>query len=589
MGILATAKGLYENKAIQGALLVFSFVSAIVSIVSASMAYSELSSATSEYLILLRNWERKPITALMVSSVPCPEGYSTLTMPKWPGTTSSACACPANAYSSSAQELQYSSITNTCGGNETEAGCISQPELDAQKMSTWRGSYLCYQRGGEGQLASPTTQRPIPTKAGKCDKGYKACGTGTYAKQRSTCVKDSELCPITGLDVSATTPEGFDASTATATGNGMSWFSRSSYTGEMPINQLSVALYKIDGKRGDCYGEDGVSQEKFGDGGASYGYINQYPSACGKVDNRWEVTDSQAESLFLQDNFDDNTLCTSSTQTADFIGSGTKCTVLAGNISGTPTSNTNCMAYGSTFTGDCASNDPICQNVVYQSSCGALGRWASQSVKYDWAILARHESYWKPDCEVSMVDLKKIEKPTETIKGSLLANVIICSFANFFLGILFPIFIFFNKFSEKRDVPCIPGEGEAEAKILNSFKKYLNVSFHIIKLVPAVLALITLSGISRAFAQAADGGCTDEKLTDRTFKDLNESMSASNGSLSTQVAIDTFGIVAAIAMTAYEWHSARRAAVSVVPDRSVEYGDDGEEAPEEEEGGTEMK
>jgi hypothetical protein len=609
MTLASTGTAVYESKCVQTVLIIYSVVSAIASITTASIAYTRLSSATFEYRNLLRNWEKPPITAFAVSSSPCPDGYATLDLPKWPGTVSSACACPSGAAYVQADGLsvsQFSSTTGSCNGNQTLAGCISQPILDAQKDMKWRGSNLCFQRGKEAQLVTPTTQRPIPTSPGKCVKGYKACGTGTYTKERSICVKESDVCPVTGLDVSSTTPEGYDASSAAATGDGMSWFSRVSFSGEMPINELIVAFDKSGGKRGDCYGENAASQEKYSGPGSSAAYLNEYPSACKKTDNRWNQVDVQEESKYLKDNFDVSQVCTASTQKADFIGSGTQCiditpyvivtnatnttnrTTTIVSTSGTPFTNPNCMvsSYNSeTFgggSGVCGGSDTICRDIVFQSSCGALGRWASEATTFEWTILARHESYWKPDCDASMIDLKRVEGRAETIKGTLLANLIICAIANFFLGILFPMWIYNAKFGKpiccvglcsccnctelakgamsQKNGSVFTQANPIRAKFLESRKKTLDVVFIFAKLIPASIALGILGSVMRVFSRAAAGDCTDEKLTETTVKDIDKSLSSSFDSLISQVVIDGLSVVAAIAMAAYDWRSKRQAA-----------------------------
>ena len=120
--------------------------------------------------------------------------------------------------------------------------------------------------------------------------------------------------------------------------------------------------------------------------------------------------------------------------------------------------NKNCMvssySQGDVFQGrggECAVTDDVCRDVVYQSSRGAFARWASQA-KLQWSILACYENYWKPDCVVSMADLKNVENAAETIKGALQANVIICAFAKFFLSMLFPTWIYIAKYGSP---PCL--------------------------------------------------------------------------------------------------------------------------------------
>ena len=447
------AKEIFESKPVQLLLVGYSFCSAIMSIYGATNAYSQLDSATTEFLGIIQYWERPPYRDVLIQSTStCPAGYSLLATPSWPGTTSSACACSSTAYSTREATSQLSSDAYVCDENQTQAGCVTQPSISAVPLGQWRGSYICTKRSSEPQLISASKERPIPTKAGSCEKGYTACGTGTYEKSRSTCVKNGETCPITGALMSGTTPIGYSAFTAAA--DGKSLYTRSAYDGEMPINELIVALYTEGGRRGDCYGT-GASQKRYGDPGTSYGYINDYPRACLKSDTRWGVVDSQLEAEYLLDNFADTTNCTSavSNYDKDYIATGIKCSAT------TAIQDTNCMVHGlgaasvtdsgiqnAAWSGDCAASDTVCLGIMYQSKCGALNRWASQASSYSWALLARHEAYWLPTCEVSKFDIKKVEKPINTIRGLLLMNVVFCVIANLFTGMFFPISLFMNKF-----------------------------------------------------------------------------------------------------------------------------------------------
>ena len=89
----------------------------------------------------------------------------------------------------------------------------------------------------------------------------------------------------------------------------------------------------------------------------------------------------------------------------------------------------------------CASDDRVCNEVLYQSNCGALKRWANQNDKY-WSIMFRHEIYWKPSCEVSMEDVRSAEELlTNDVDVALLINLLINLICNFIHGFVFPIFI----------------------------------------------------------------------------------------------------------------------------------------------------
>ena len=320
-------------------------------------------------------------------------------------------------------------------------------------LDYFQGSVVCMKQEGVSQLMTKKSTRPVAIKDGKCDDSkYKTCGAGTTAKDRATCVKSTQtLCPI--VDFANKYTSGY---TNTISASNFTWsYAPSSISGtknKMPINQIKLALYDTTSmKRGECF-QDETSQTQYSSSANSYSGALSYPSPCGRVDDRWEVLDSVDESSYLLSNFELRAECTASGVTSDYTASGAQC-------SSTPNTGDNCAVKGSvpsSFT-TCGSSDAICKNVYYQSKCGAFRHVASAG-KYKWAVLVRREIYWKDDCEVSMVSIAAAQDDVGGAQTSLGWNMGLNITANFFIGILFPIFFLVNL--HYGDVSCIPGEGE---------------------------------------------------------------------------------------------------------------------------------
>ena len=78
----------------------------------------------------------------------------------------------------------------------------------------------------------------------------------------------------------------------------------------------------------------------------------------------------------------------------------------------------------------------ICHDIVYQSKCGALSRWASQNTELSWGIFYEREIYWKHDCSASMAEILSIEHPLGNLKSLLQTNMILNIIANSFVILL---------------------------------------------------------------------------------------------------------------------------------------------------------
>ena len=89
----------------------------------------------------------------------------------------------------------------------------------------------------------------------------------------------------------------------------------------------------------------------------------------------------------------------------------------------------------------------------------------------------------------------------------------------------------------------------------------MGLAFNFIKLVPAIIALVGMGGLLGTYEKAANGNCgaEDDKLTARTFSDLDEELQASNSNLTTQVVLDVLSIVVEALMTAAAFMSSVRA------------------------------
>jgi len=555
-------------------------VSAFASVIAASIAYSTFSAATTEFNGLIKNWEKAPITAFAfpvfdrtTNGNTCAADFSLVHLPVWPGTYSSACACGQGAATESGG-AQVSSATSTCNGNQTAAGCIDQPYLGSVPLDYWRGGSVCIQRGGEAQLVSDKRTRVVPTKDDPCEKQgkkgeYKTCGGTSYTSDRATCVKADAACPVTEFAFTASGashPPGFDTTqgdkaVAALDGSG-SFDTQVESPFVLPLNELEFVFFdEISGKRGICFQQSGSGQEEYDSAGASFGYTNNYPSQCsGRFDKRWEVLDKLNEGSVLKQTFDKTAACTESSggQQSDYLSTGTPCGPAVSVFS-----NRDCAVQGATTNAafsnpgsqGCAGTDGVCKAIAYQSKCGQLQRWATQQTTWKdstgtktIALMGRHEIYWKPDCEVSMIQLKGVQKPVNNAKGGLLGNMVVNILANLFIGLVFPFLLIYNLCYG--DVPCIPGEGKVEAALLQKHKKYGNVLFHFLKLMPALAALAHLAEAGGLLGEAAESGCYDkgDVRTQETFDDMHAQLTTSHDALVSQVTMDIGNIMVALIM-----------------------------------------
>eukprot|EP00615_Pteridomonas_danica_P006176 CAMPEP_0114351716 /NCGR_PEP_ID=MMETSP0101-20121206/17412_1 /TAXON_ID=38822 ORGANISM="Pteridomonas danica, Strain PT" /NCGR_SAMPLE_ID=MMETSP0101 /ASSEMBLY_ACC=CAM_ASM_000211 /LENGTH=716 /DNA_ID=CAMNT_0001491771 /DNA_START=37 /DNA_END=2184 /DNA_ORIENTATION=- len=544
-----TARSIYESKYLQFAICLATITLAIVSIVTASIAFTSFDAATDNLNGLISNWERAPVTGVYLSNTTtCPSGYTRMDRPKWPGTYSDACACPSGAYSSISGDYEYSSASDNCDSNQTDAGCVSQPSIASVTLKEWRGRTICLKREGKPQLINEKSMRPIPKKAGVCDSGYQACGSGTYDKKRTVCFPEGYDCPVTGAMTGTSLPSDYTNDYTMYTDDGTNWYFRIEAENEMPINHIELVLYNPNSKRGHCF-LGGGNEEEYYSSSSSYYYTNSYPAKCSKLDTRWETLDYQTETDYLQENFDNEDSCQDDTDIADYIATGTKCGTY-------PNTDTDCMMYGASSSSiSCSSTDSVCLNINYQSNCGALTRWANQNDQY-WAVQFRREIYWKSDCDSSMTDIKAIQEPIDSIQQALGWNMGFSITGNV-IGAIFAIAIYHVKTQPQSSTKvstflcCFHGHDKAEyaTKMENTNKK-ISLALCFIKFIPTMVAIGFFGRVAGVIKRAAEGDCSDsdDKLTQTTFTSLHSELNESIDSLYSQIFFDSLNIFVALVL-----------------------------------------
>ena len=85
----------------------------------------------------------------------------------------------------------------------------------------------------------------------------------------------------------------------------------------------------------------------------------------------------------------------------------------------------------------------------------------------------------------------------------LVVVLILCNI----VGVAFQAMIIHN--ARGKDVPCIPGDGEPEKKLIKAFNKYVSNALHVIKMIPLVLTVVAIDQIEGFWARVAAADCTD--------------------------------------------------------------------------------
>ena len=220
----------------------------------------------------------------------------------------------------------------------------------------------------------------------------------------------------------------------------------------------------------------------------------------------------------------------------DYQSTGVKCT---DGYTTDPWETPDCNVYNQTSTSSsftCSSSDTVCENIMYQTCCGALKRWASQSYSnkgLSWAIMVRQEIYWDPECVGNMDKVVEVQPSIKYGRELLYTLMVLNNVINVVIGILVPYITIRNL--QGKPWPCIPGEGETERKIISVFKKYLGFILKCGKVIPEIIAYAGLGYAANLMSEVGDDSCGDDSMTDRAFRELGEELPTTRDSLALEL------------------------------------------------------
>lgn len=560
-----------ENLKVLVAIQLFVVVNAIVGIIMASITHASFSAAVNDYKGVINNWETPPAVLMyyVENGTDCAPGDKRIGLPHWPGTNSSACACPEKAVNSTT-DSQTSSGSWGCTSDQLNAGCWDQEDIGRVYLS-WFGGDWCYSRDGSmaQYKASQDQLRPVPASS-SCPTGYQTCGNGTsYDNGAAICFPSGEECPYTGMQGGSSPPSGkYHAKRAMNMSLGHKVFLVREGFNQLPFNEFRFSFFD-GGKRGICYRPENarkVNQREYKGKGKSNRYNNKYNSKCSKasnvyIDTRYKALDTMRESDFLMQNFLEHDWCQSCTNCDDYIATG--------NICGTdPFSSPDCLQYDSTgsqdgalaASGGCTDDD--CREIMYQSKCGALKRWANQSDN-EVGIFGRREIYWDTTCEVSMDEMADIQARVRKVAAALLAVLVLSIIINVITGIIMPFVIVRN--AQGYDWPCIPGEGEMERKLIKRYNQYIGFTLKAGKAIPSFIAIGVIEATRYYFRKAVEGKCSD-RLTNKTFLVLSEMLPEARANLIGVLVIDCILLTVAILEVINEFRKSHSKKVRTAPE-----------------------
>jgi len=236
----------------------FGLVMAIVSIVTAVVAFAAIANAATDIAGIVRNWDTETVGGVIYqASSTCPSGYSLADAIEFPGTASvMGCACEPGStmkYSNSAYsgtgagtgtDPAVSSPSSACLTNQTSHAAYKCNNIPAQtgsiSLSKYKGLYKCMKRG-----KADAVDQKYPGAGGVCEAGYYACGTGTAAEGvmcfPGTATGSASDCPVNWLGATGTlTTYGTTAGALTVGATG--------YTGVATTVGTASTIYGQQGK-----------------------------------------------------------------------------------------------------------------------------------------------------------------------------------------------------------------------------------------------------------------------------------------------------------------------------------------------------
>ncbi len=447
---------------------------------------------TNDFVYILDTWEAKPLTdvVLVGSESSCPSGYTPLSDWTWPGVRDGPCACPRGAEQNGESE---SSSVGVCDSNQTAAGCDTAEPL--QPVGIWRWMEqvrVCGRFTGSPSVSEGgTKERPRPVK-GSCPSGFQKCGPANETYPRAFCMKSSEACPIVELEVDAL---------ATLQANNDSWSSVQA----IPGTTLGLGARAGDKGRGlpyvdhtvglggtVCLGTDAGSVGKLyvqDTGSASFQLTRE---SCRLKDDRFHRYWSVDVSDQLNANIDAYSPdCLSAPDTE--VVSLDRCT----------------------------SGDSICENLNHLGRCEYAHRYADNE-DGSVALTALPEIYWSPSCEISRPQIFQRENAVLSVRALQLTIMVINIMTGVF-GMIVQLMLVYNKLDG--NVPCIPGKGEFERKLILVMKTCVDGCCKLCKVVPEIFLIILVASVRVWFQRIDRADCSDS-TTDATFSFIGVAVSS---------------------------------------------------------------
>jgi len=522
----------------------------LLSVIMTALSYTTLAKAATHVEPVLRNWQQKPLMKvyLVKPNMDCPVGSisNADTVIQWPGLNGIGCACTATSSSVSSSSV--------CNQKQIIDGCKDDPGIKALKLSTWRGSKICLEKGGQAVFtvdknSGKETTRPMPDSKipHQCPTGYRRCGRTSMDKWRATCTPASDLCPITLLASQSI----FDYYGSGSASTLLSYFDRYEYARpkieyykrpenlymaesslvvqkQLPLVEFTVAFMHPNQKYpylGPCNDDKSPHENTKSNylGPASFRNLNvssinfNHPDTCDNsgfgsvLDSRWKPYDIQDEADVFLDNFYNSGECAglpagdlNAALRTNYWASGSKCTT----FTGAPIAMQ--CAEGITKQITCIANDAICENTFYQSRCGKLMHTQRQSIhesKSKIGLFTRNEIYWKEECESGYSDVKSNDSPLQRAIQAITALLALNITMNFLTIIVSVIVITIYEFNI--DIPCIDGGVREDAAFLKMMTEKVSGVFKVIKLIPCIVALAYLYYVLDFYEEIASKSCSD--------------------------------------------------------------------------------
>mmetsp|Transcript_14258 Transcript_14258/g.35387 ORF Transcript_14258/g.35387 Transcript_14258/m.35387 type:complete len:801 (+) Transcript_14258:238-2640(+) len=507
--------------------MVFSSFYALATMIVAILAYIELADATDEVVGILRNWAIPPIADVTVvdQGANCPTDFQVADA-SWEMYKKSdisemlggkawrqydgvdyGCECW-NARCVEETKTETDSDGNTrevttceykswhfvmnngrCSGTQSSHGCNQfSPAVPNAGIHVWRGKKLCVKRGG-----LPAIERPPEHAVDGCP------GDLPYDCQqeigRPYCVANAAACPLYGLHLQAganAVPDGWESVSAGTSGV-------SGFDGGFKLiftrSRNKAAEYRAGTLAGLGGGYESLSRWNRPTPVLEFGVescfhnphvLGTEENKCGNRDARWiEFSRQLARAVY-----------TDALTPAQYQGFSS--TGILHNAERRA-----CSLNGGS--GACVLFEPTATD--------------------EWRAKQMPEVYWDTSCVKEGVERKKVKarrNPVEDVVSmqmAVLIFTILNTLANFTLMIMFGANYLFE-----HDWPCFPGEGHAEYKVMEKFRKYLGLACKALVLPFCIAAFVIATDIEDFFTNVKDLNCSDPD-TNTTITKLADGIS----------------------------------------------------------------